>query len=391
MPASMPPTPQSHGQPDVSRMRLFRRIMIGGLIVFLAAGVLTAEWAARYYERHRATPPDYFPQMYYPHVRLRYGLVPNLDYYGWFRINSLGFRGPEASVDKQPGVLRVVCLGGSTTFDIGSIGTARPWPEVLEAELRRRLGTQSVEVLNLGIPGSTSLDSLIDLQIRVINLKPDLLIVYQGHNDFVYSLPSPHPTQSPLFPSEVAPRSGFIRWLTNHSVLYAKTEGRIKDRIGSLWRMVKRTVGLGPPDKPVVSDGDQGMERGFINFRSNLTSIAAVARANAIPLVLPEVVLPFPEDAGKDCGVCAGLSPLFGNLEPAKVRLMFSRYDSVLPQLSSEGSGVYYIPTDGFVPSEDRYYHDPVHFGPEGSLRMGVKLAESLTPILMDMRSRQEE
>lgn len=390
MPESMPSSSRSNAQPDSGRMRLFRRIMVLGLIVFVAGAGLTAEWAARYYERHRTTPPDYFPQMYYPHLRLRYGLVPGLDYYGWFKINSLGFRGPEVSVDKKPGVLRIVCLGGSTTFDIGSIGTARPWPEVMEAELRQRLGTQSIEVLNLGIPGSTSLDSLIDLQIRVLDLKPDLLIVYQGHNDFVYSLPSPRATRSALFPSEVAPRSGFIRWLTNHSVLYAKTEGRIKDRIGSLWRTVKRSVGLGPSDGPVVNDGGKGMERGFINFRANLTSIAAVARANGIPLVLPEVVLPFPEGAGKDCKVCAGLSPLFGNLEPAQVRSMFSRYDSVLPQLEAQGSGVYYVPTDGFVPSEDRYYHDPVHFGPEGSLRMGVKLAETLTPILMNMQGRQE-
>ncbi len=171
-----------------AREKLLRRMLVAIVIVFIAVCSIGAEFGARYYERHRKTPPDYFPQMYYPHQRLRYGLVPNLDYFGWFRINSLGFRGRDVGPGREPGSLRIVCLGGSTTFDIGSVGVALPWPEVMEIELRKQLNVDAVEVLNLGIPGSTTLDSLIDLQTRAMDLKPDLLIVYQGHNDFSYSL-----------------------------------------------------------------------------------------------------------------------------------------------------------------------------------------------------------
>jgi lysophospholipase L1-like esterase len=361
--------------------------MLAGMLVFLGLASVAAEWGARYYERHRTVPPDYFPQIFYPHRRLRYGLVPGYDYYGWFKINSLGFRGNEISFDKKPETLRVVCLGASTTFDIGSIGEAKPWPEVMETELRRHLGTQSIEVLNLAIPGFTSLDSLIDLQIRVLDLQPDVLIVYQGHNDFVYSFPSASPAESPLYPEETTPRSAFMRWLINHSVLYAKTERPIRERISGLWRALKGAVGLGSSGQITPSERDAGLERGFTDFRSNLISLAAIAEANDIPLVLPEIVLPFPDGAPDGCGVCARLSPLFGNLEPSKVRSMFDRYDGVLAQLAAGSNRVYHVATDGFVPSEDRYYHDPIHFGPEGSIRMGVKLAEALAPILTDLQS----
>lgn len=372
-------TPSSAKGLSASRLRLFKWIMFGMLIVLMLLAALGAEWGARVYERNRAVPPDYFPQMYYPHRRLRYGLAPNLDYFGWFKINSLGFRGREFNIEKTPGVLRVVCLGGSTTFDIGSVGKAAPWPEVLEAQLRKSLGAQAVEVLNLGIPGSNSLDSLIDLQTRALDLKPDLIIVYQGHNDFVYSFPSkPNPD---LYPQEDLPRPAFKRWLTRHSVLYSKIEGKIGSRLSGL---------LGIEASSAKSDPglvDESLERGLANFSGNLKSIAAVTRANGIPLVLPQVVLPFQETADAECSLCAGLRPLFGNLEAARINSMFGRYDQVLQELAAEGAGVFHVPTQDFIPSEKRYYHDPIHFGPEGSQLMGEKLAEVLLPILEQQKA----
>ncbi len=367
---TMTPAPVAGMNPG--RQRIFRFIMLGVLFVLLALLVLAAEWGARNYERNRNTPPDYFPQIYYPHKRLRYGLVPDFDYYGWFRINSQGFRGREFSLAKSPGMLRVVCLGGSTTFDIGSIGKALPWPEVMEAQLRARLGAQAIEVLNLGIPGSNSLDSLIDLQMRVLALKPDLIVVYQGHNDFAYSFPqSPDPDR---YPFEAGPRSKLARWLTHNSVLYSKAEGKIQARLGSLFGGGNHGAASGAE---VAARVDASLERGYIDFANNIRAIAATARANKIPLVLP-----FAETSAPDCQLCAQLPPLLGHLEPAKISAMFARYDTALAQAAAAGAGVYHVSTRGFVPSEQRYYHDPIHFGPEGSKLMGEKMAEALLPIL---------
>lgn len=361
--------------PAASRTRLFRLILIAWLVVVFVGGALAAEWGARWYERNRSTPPDYFPQIYYHHQRLGYGLVPNYDYYGWFRINSLGFRGREFPAIKKPGTLRVICLGGSTTFDIGSIGKARPWPDVLESELRRRLGTDSVEVLNLGIPGSTSLDSLIDLQIRALALDPDVLVVYQGLNDFNYSTTPARPdARSDSFPLEAPPRSAFMRWLRMHSVLFAKTEGRI----GALLSKILPGSGDGKP----IDDGGKSLEAGLAKFDSNVKAIAAIARANHVPLVLPEVVLPFPQGAPADCSMCSRLSSVLAGIEPDRIKAMFGRYSAVLTNVAAQGEGVYPIATSGFVPSEDRYYHDPVHFGPAGSEVMGARMAEALEPVL---------
>lgn len=374
-------------QGKARKERLFRFIMVAGLVMFVAIGSLGAEFAARYYEKNRSTAPDYFPSIFYPHRRLRYGLTPSTDYYGWFKINSLGFRGPEVVVEKKPGTLRIVCLGGSTTFDVGSVGSAQPWPEVLETELRRRFNTQSIEVLNLGIAGATSLDSLIDLQMRALRFKPDLVIVFQGHNDLIYSIPPPRPVPSTLFPLEDRPRSRFIRWLTYNSLLYAKTEERVTARVNAILDFVKGAVTFGSGDGDAPVSPVESMERGYEDFRSNITSIAAIAKANRIPLALVEIVLPFTDATStpNDCTVCDAMSATYGGLDEARLRAMFNRYDEVLSELAAEGNGVSYIPTDGFVPKADRYYSDAVHFGPEGSKQMGVKLGGALEPLLRQL------
>lgn len=383
---STSPTPPPVNDADAAKrrrlVRLFRLIMIAGMLVIVSVSVIGAELWARRYERTRERQPDYFPSIYYPHRRLRYGLVP-MDYYGWFKINSLGFRGREFTEAKPPGVFRIICLGGSTTFDIGSLRLNKPWPEVLEDTLREKLGTTEIEVLNFGIGGATSLDSLIDLQMRALTFSPDMVIVYQGHNDLVYSIPSSSPAPpSPLYPLEDRPRSSFVRWLTNHSLLYAKTQGQINERVDSILGTVKKIVTLGAADEGIIADREQAMERGFNDFQANIRSIAAIARANGIQLVLPKVLVPFPGSGPGDaaCTQCAQLSDSYGGVSVEKLRTMFGRYNAALE--TAGGDGVLFVSTDGFVPSADGFYNDPVHFGPEGSRQMATHLAEVLAPLV---------
>ena len=42
--------------------------------------------------------------------------------------NSLGYRSPERPAKKPPGTMRILCAGGSTTFDILSVDNSQSWP-----------------------------------------------------------------------------------------------------------------------------------------------------------------------------------------------------------------------------------------------------------------------
>ena len=131
------------------RTRLNLKIaIVSGISVSMAAVSLGgAEFAVRYRERHRATVPGAMPTLFYPHYRLRHALVRNRDYYGWITVNADGFRGGPVAVEKGDIDLRIMVVGGSTTFDsFVEDGDESAWPARLEHRLTTTETSAKIEV-----------------------------------------------------------------------------------------------------------------------------------------------------------------------------------------------------------------------------------------------------
>ncbi len=116
------------------------------------------------------------------HHYLNYCLTPN---YRKDKMshNSLGFRGKEFSRSKPDSLFRIVALGGSTTYTAAVNDDELTFTAQLEKILKVEYGYQKVEVINAGVPGYNSWESLINLQFRVLDIYPDLILVYHGTND----------------------------------------------------------------------------------------------------------------------------------------------------------------------------------------------------------------
>jgi lysophospholipase L1-like esterase len=97
-----------------------------------------------------------------------------------FSSNSDGFRGREFT-PKRPGVIRVVCVGDSSTFGWG-VDDEYTYPRLLEARLTKLMGLE-VEVFNLGIPGFTSRHGLGVLRHYALPLDADFFVFSFGAND----------------------------------------------------------------------------------------------------------------------------------------------------------------------------------------------------------------
>ena len=97
-------------------------------------------------------------------------------------INKQGFRGPDFSIDKAPGVIRVVTLGASSTFGYYDRDN-ETYPYYLEQQLNKNSGEGSYEVLNLGIPHSTSQQIRALFYAEALPLDPDIVTFYEGIND----------------------------------------------------------------------------------------------------------------------------------------------------------------------------------------------------------------
>ncbi len=98
---------------------------------------------------------------------------------------------PATSMDafpmpKEAGTFRIFCLGGSTTvgFPYGYQGS---FPTFLKERLSRLFPERNIEVINLGMTATNSFTSL-DIGRELFRYAPDLIIVYDGHNEFYGAL-----------------------------------------------------------------------------------------------------------------------------------------------------------------------------------------------------------
>ncbi len=98
-------------------------------------------------------------------------------------INSDGFRGRDFEPVKEPGVVRVITLGASSTFGYHNRDD-QTYPHQLETLLNQKArGRTRYEVINLGIPHLTSDEIYAVFMDEAFPLSPDVVTLYEGFND----------------------------------------------------------------------------------------------------------------------------------------------------------------------------------------------------------------
>ena len=107
------------------------------------------------------------------------------------KCNDLGFNtgkyGDEKiEIPKPKNIKRIVCLGASTTGNyIGNTKSNRytSYPLELEKYLKMKNNNKNIQVVNCGIGGANSADLLVRYSLQIIDMEPDILIIYHGYND----------------------------------------------------------------------------------------------------------------------------------------------------------------------------------------------------------------
>lgn len=204
-------------------------------------------------------------------------------YYGWVfdatreGVNESGFLGPDVERTRRPGVTRIACLGGSTTGGSVYEGYAGSYPGALAAVLEQRLD-RPVEVLNFGVPGWTTAESLVHWMLDGQDYRPDLVLVHHASNDLFPRLaPGFRSDYTHFFhPWSVHRPSWLHRFLTRWSDLYALPQ--LHDPELELFAQVATPEW----DLPLeIAPGTEGA------FRRNLESlIASVRGAGATPVLV---------------------------------------------------------------------------------------------------------
>ncbi len=284
--------------------------------------------------------------------------------------NARGQRGTNVlnlPMPKPPGRFRIVCEGGSTTFDLLAENNAATWP----ARLGTLLAARNVDVANAGFPGWTSLESLISLEIRDVDLAPDLVVVYSGVNDLQ---PAGHEPFAP-----------------DYSVGHAEILPRVTGVVPVPVRLVSRSVLLETlldrlrPGRPEEAEGyapayawtggprkDDIPPEAVAVYERNLRSTIGVAAAHgARVLLVAQAARIRTGAAASDNEWLKGWTP---GLTAAGYLAGLSRYDAVARKLGDEGVALYLDPFRGGE-FGDGDFLDPVHFSPSGSEKFARVLA----------------
>jgi hypothetical protein len=115
-----------------------------------------------------------------------YRHIPHLAAPGWFRPNAFGWRGPEISAARQPNRIRIAFVGASTT--IGVYSSRFSHPEIIGYWLNRWAESRHLpyrfETINAARTGvdARSIEAIV--RTEVLSVDPDLIVFYEGANNF---------------------------------------------------------------------------------------------------------------------------------------------------------------------------------------------------------------
>jgi len=164
-----------------AKQRTSQRLWL--ILASLLVALLLCEIAARIWVSAR-WPAERIQQLTtHSPVRGRFASHPYLPYVlnpDFADHNAQGFRGVALAARKPAGVRRVACIGASTTYGL-EVSAEEANPAQLGALLQMTHGAW--EVINAGVPGWLSSETLVDLQLRVLPLQPDVVVILEGRNE----------------------------------------------------------------------------------------------------------------------------------------------------------------------------------------------------------------
>lgn len=285
------------------------------------------------------------------------------------RINNLGFRGPDRDWHPARCTLRILVFGGSSAFNY-YLSEEDTWPGVLQAELAKALN-RPVEVINMSLPGFSTVESCINYMTSGRQLHPHLALLYQSWNDIKFFRSLEKSPQAVVF-ARVVPNRPLWQKIARRlqigrrvKIIHQGYSRRKKENYYTSLEQAGEAANM-MPDESVFA----WAERNFRDFTR------LVRGDGVLPVLVSQATLAVPENLdNEECRV-AVLNDLAGMTMPVLVKC-FLRMRNTL-SLVAETEGAVYI--DGYSavdPTLDNL-QDHVHFKLDGARKLGRKIAEDL-------------
>ena len=330
------------------------------LAFFFICGALLLEGSIRLRQYHKYGTVA--GTMYHSHIDTVSGLpvpIPGQNTsHIW--INSLGFRSPEIAAQKPQATVRLAFLGASTTFCAEVSSNEATWPYLVWQTLRRSWPGVNFEFINAGVVGYTTDSSLLNWQRRVAPLDPDVVVLYEGINDFTKDVRALAERQG--LPTGVVGPGSFLE---RHSVAWHLIATTVKLKLRN--RETAKPLRFTPADL----DG-----QGFYDRLSRL--VGEVERGGRL-VVLPTISIRLreqqsPEEQRRAAEWGTFYTPF---MTPEGLIMGYSQYNAVIQRVAGEHAAVL-AGDEAAIPADDTHFKDFVHFTDQGCVLMAQRVVNAL-------------
>ena len=315
---------------------------------------------------------------------LLYIPAPGFSQGGILQHNEHGYRGPAIPLRRTRAKLRILFLGGSTTYGVGVGDPEKTYPAQLGQILEQQSleGVSGVEVINAGLIWGTTAEIMTHYLFKYRYYRPDIVVVNTGANDAQATAQGAnyHPDYSHWRQQlpELRALPPKVRWLM-HSRTFALLAIRLFYSDVASGALFVRFDDSPPPAAWYTHAQTDPEKTGQIPeedlaFKQNLTTIIREIKADgAEVLLVPTRLNPDPHSDGYW----------------AEVPDEAARNERILKQLASEFE-VDVAPFPAEVISPENWI-DSVHLDEEGILEKANHVAESLLPIVRRLSVRNRD
>jgi hypothetical protein len=292
-----------------------------------------------------------------------------------FQIKN-GYRNGSFIPEKPDGEIRIVILGGSGVFDPSATGVNQDWPAQTERVLHER-GWTNTRVINAGVPGHRTIDSVGRLLAEIHFYEPDFVLLCHAWNDIKYfnevdarhTLLRNTPTLSESTHREL---SAFTRLIQHSQVVL---------RVKALWHRFTTEGEVGAEGR--IVDGtvmDSVSTVGLQQYRQAVMAFVDIARnMGAVPLLVTQPRLVTRDNTDEEK---SRIYYRYVNLTHEALCLAFESCDRVLHEVA-EKKQVKLLDLSGSFTGDADLFEDHVHFKDESvSARVGSEMATFLESIL---------
>ena len=319
--------------------------------------------------------------------------VPKSRFEKW-RINSLGFRGPDIQIPKAKNTVRIICMGTSETFGLYE-SPGKEWPAQLGNILKKH---HRFHVINTSVVGLPLKKFRRYLEKYVLRLQPDIVILYVNPFGYAVSGGKFFERQEAGMKDEESIRKQRRLCLTDFTSnlrMLPKVKEAIKrivpHKLLQKYRILNMKKQLHALEvshlkgrKPI----DFVPERCIDRFQDDMDEVIEFLQNRNVDVILASYpVLITPENVEKHIEVFLDYRRFYVELSLNGIIAASRKFNEVIKNVSEEW-GVPFIDNNATLPKTTQYFADNVHYTDEGAAIVASNFANCVHGLFPQQRQK---